>query len=143
MAVFFHFNHVNPPLKDRRRLKAFLSSILEESGFKTQRLDFIFCTDDFLLKINQQYLQHDTYTDIITFDLSEQSTEKTAEIYISIERIRENALKFGVPFDQELHRVIFHGVLHLCGYGDKTKTEKNTMRRKENEALERYWGTPL
>lgn len=140
MAVFFHFNQVDPPLKNRRRLKAFLADLLHKEGFNLQRLDFIFCADDFLLKINQQYLQHDTYTDIITFDLSDNIREKIAEIYISTERVQENAQKFGVSFDQELLRVVFHGVLHLCGYGDKTAEEQILMRKKENDALERYLG---
>lgn len=138
MAVFFHFNEVHPVLKDRRRLKAFLQDFFLQQGFSLHRLDYIFCNDSFLLKMNTQFLQHQTLTDILTFDLSENPAEKLAEIYISVDRVAANALKFGVPFDQELHRVIFHGVLHLCGFGDKTPVEKKQMRSKENELLERY-----
>jgi rRNA maturation RNase YbeY len=138
MAVFFHFNEVRPVLKDRRPLKAFLADLFHREGLTLQRLDYIFCKDAFLLEINRQYLQHDNLTDIITFDLSNREGQKTAEIYISTERVKENAEKFGASFDQELHRVMFHGVLHLCGYGDKSPGQKKLMRAKENEALKRY-----
>lgn len=139
MSVFFHSHEVDVRLKDRRKLKAFLANLFQKEGFLLRRLDYIFCNDAYLLKINQSYLHHNTYTDIITFDLSEKKAEKSAEIYISKERVKENAEIFGVPFEQELHRVIFHGVLHLCGYGDKTSSEKRQMRFKENEALQTYF----
>lgn len=139
MAVFFHFNEITIPLKNRRKLKHFLGLLFEKENFRAERIDYIFCTDPFLLKINQQYLHHDTFTDIVTFDLSEHGGGISAEIYISGERVRENAEKFGAGFEQELHRVIFHGALHLCGYRDKTPEEKSLMRQKENENLERYF----
>jgi rRNA maturation RNase YbeY len=92
------------------------------------------------LEINQKYLEHDFYTDIITFDLSETGAVR-GEIYISIDRVRENARKLGVSFKSELHRVIFHGMLHLCGYNDKTKAEKEKIRAKEDQYLNKYnWG---
>ena len=91
-----------------------------------------------MLEINRQFLTHDFYTDIITFDLSETNAIQ-AEIYISVDRVRDNALKLGVSFKSELHRVIFHGVLHLCGYKDKTKGEKEKMRDKEEFYLARYF----
>lgn len=138
MAVSFTFDQVHFPLKNRRNLKAFISDLFRREGFFLQKLDYIFCTDDFLLKINRQYLQHDTFTDIITFNLSDNPAQLVAEIYISADRVKENARKFGVSFEQELYRVIFHGVMHLCGYGDKTAAEKKRMRAKENEALTRY-----
>lgn len=139
MAVFFHFNEVRFPLKGRRHLKAFITGIFQREGFVLRRLDYIFCTDAFLLEINQKYLEHDTLTDVITFDMTENPVDGvTAEIYISAARIKENAGIFGVPFDQELCRVMFHGAFHLCGYGDKSEDEKKRMREKENEALERY-----
>jgi rRNA maturation RNase YbeY len=138
MAVFYHFNGVKATLRERRRLGAFLDQIFTEHGRKLRRLDYVFCSDDFLLKVNQQYLDHDTYTDIITFDLTEDEGVQ-GEIYISLDRIRENASEFGVRFEEELHRVIFHGVLHLCGFGDKKATEKKIMRQHENELLRRYF----
>lgn len=138
MAVFYHFNDVRATLRERRRLGAFLDQVFAEHDKKLQRLDYVFCADDFLLTINQQYLDHDTYTDIITFDLTEDDGV-LGEIYISVDRIRANASEFGVRFEEELHRVIFHGVLHLCGFGDKTAAEKKIMRQKENELLRRYF----
>lgn len=139
MAVFYHFNDVRATLGERRRLGVFLDQVFLEHGKKLKRLDYIFCSDNFLWKINQQYLDHDTYTDIITFDLTEDAGGVLGEIYISVDRIRENAAEFGVRFEEELHRVIFHGVLHLCGFGDKKAPEKKIMRQKENELLRRYF----
>lgn len=97
-------------------------------------IQYVFCSDEYLLEINRQFLQHDYFTDIITFDLS--STGKVdAEIYISIDRVKDNAKSFGVPYEQEIKRVIIHGALHLCGYRDKTKGEITLMREKESEYL--------
>lgn len=138
MAVFFYFKDIQAPLHRRRKLGAFLQRVFSENGLTLDRLEYVFCTDEFLLSINQQFLSHDTYTDIVTFDLSDRPGRTSAEIYISIERVRENAVKFGAGFEEELHRVIFHGVLHLCGFGDKTATQKKQMRQKENELIERY-----
>src|SRR5690606_38906062 len=102
-------------------------------GFdKTGELSFIFCNDAYLLSINQQYLNHDTYTDIITFDNSEKETIISGDIFISLDRIEENAALFEVTKIHELHRVIIHGVLHLCGYRDEKKGEKILMTEKEN-----------
>lgn len=100
-------------------------------------INYIFCTDNALLKINRQFLNHDFYTDIITFDLSE-STSVRAEVYISVDRVKDNAQEIGVSFKSEVHRVIFHGALHLCGYKDKSKKEKEKMRRKEEFYLKKY-----
>jgi rRNA maturation RNase YbeY len=93
---------------------------------------FIFCTDKYLLAINKKFLGHDTYTDIITFPLNEVGDAITGEIYISVDRVRENATKVGCTIKNELHRVILHGVLHLCGYKDKTRNDKKIMTSKEN-----------
>ena len=106
-------------------------------GRPIHSLNIIFCSDDYLLSINQQYLNHDYFTDIITFDLSEQN-EVTADIYISIDRVRENAKALGVSIKNELHRVVFHGALHLCGYKDKKPAEIKIMRAKEEGLLSRY-----
>ncbi|HEX5551909.1 MAG TPA: rRNA maturation RNase YbeY [Chitinophagaceae bacterium] len=139
MAVFFYFHEINIPLANRRRLKRFISSLFKTEGCKLQQLDYVFCSDEFLLKINREFLHHDTYTDIITFDMTEPERDVSAEIYISAERVKENAEKFGAAFDYELHRVIFHGALHLCGYHDKSPKEMDQMRAKENENLQRYF----
>lgn len=100
-----------------------------------QEINYIFCTDEYLLKINQDYLSHDYYTDIISFDHSINQTILSGDIYISIDRVKENAAKFKVPFKSELHRVLIHGVLHYLGYKDKTKEEVQIMRSKENYCL--------
>ncbi|GAA4300332.1 rRNA maturation RNase YbeY [Compostibacter hankyongensis] len=139
MAVRFFQEDVSLPLRDRRRLKAFLEQLGRQEGRPVARLHYIFCTDEYLLEINRQFLHHDTYTDIITFDLSEAPGALQGEIYISLPRVRENAEKFGAGFDQELHRVIFHGLLHLCGYKDKTKDDRQQMRKKEEEYLTLYF----
>lgn len=97
-------------------------------------ISYIFCSDDYLLKINQEYLQHDFYTDIITFDLTEENGI-IGEVYISVDRIKENAKKYSSSFLVESHRVIFHGALHLCNYEDKTKANKLIMTKKEDYYL--------
>ena len=106
-----------------------------EEHIAFQSVSYIFCTDDFLLKLNQEYLKHDTLTDILTFTLSESSLPVVAEIYISVERVLENSSDLKVPFVTELNRVMIHGILHLCGYSDHTPQEKTTMREKEDYYL--------
>jgi rRNA maturation RNase YbeY len=103
-----------------------------------EEIHYIFCSDDYLLEINQQHLQHDFYTDIITFGLSDPGQPINAEVYISIDRVRENARKFHTPVNQELHRVIFHGALHLCGYKDKRRKDQVLMREMEDKYLHLY-----
>jgi rRNA maturation RNase YbeY len=95
-------------------------------------VNYIFCSDKYLLKINQDFLQHNTYTDIITFQYSAESEAVESDIYISVERVRENAQAFRVSFSRELYRVIFHGALHLCGYKDKSAKDAKVMREKED-----------
>lgn len=101
----------------------------------TAELNFVFCSDDYLYRMNIEYLNHDTLTDIITFPYSE-PPNISGDIFISVDRVHENAQQYQVPFMNELHRVMIHGVLHLCGYPDKTPEEQKTMRTKENEALQ-------
>lgn len=139
MPVIFHFHETSFSLKNRTHLKNFLEALFLKEGYQTEHLEYIFCTDKYLLKINQEFLHHDTFTDILTFDLSESPKHISGEIYISAERVRENAEKFGASFDNELHRVIFHGALHLCGYKDKRPGDKKIMREKENENLKAYF----
>jgi rRNA maturation RNase YbeY len=141
MAIHYFDHSVNSGLKQRRKLSAFLKTIIARHlpEKKTASLDYIFCTDDFLLEQNIRFLNHDTLTDIITFDLSETKTELLSEIYISVDRVKENASKFSVDYNQELHRVIFHGVLHLCGFKDKRPADQKLMREKEQECLRAYF----
>ena len=136
--IQFFFEGVSIGLTQRNRLKSFIRKLFINEGLKLKSLNYVFCSDKELLRINREWLGHDFYTDIITFDLSETKSEKVAEIYISVDRVRENAIAFGIPIKKELLRVIFHGVLHLCGYRDKTAQEKEIMRKKENACLDRY-----
>ena len=139
MAKISFHEMVRVKLSGRKRLKNFLEDLVRREGREVERMDFIFCSDEYLLKINQEYLKHDDFTDIITFDLSEREGKLVSDIYISAERVRENAVHFGVGFERELHRVMFHGVLHLCGYKDKSVEEVRVMRGKEEEYLQRYF----
>lgn len=136
--VCFFFETRGFSLETRNRLKTQIESLFKKEGKKLESLNYIFCSDKRLLEINRQYLQHDFYTDIISFDLSA-GHATMGEIYISIDRVRENARTLGVSFKSEIHRVIFHGALHLCGYGDKKKDEVVTMRKKEDYWLSRYF----
>ena len=122
-------------IKNKKSIKDLISQIFLKEGKVLGRLQYVFCQDDYLLQINQSHLQHDYYTDIITFDLSDTLDETVGEIYISIDRVKENSTQHETIFDQELLRVIFHGALHLCGYRDKTKREITIMRQKEEEYL--------
>ncbi|WP_343667349.1 rRNA maturation RNase YbeY [Chitinophaga sp.] len=143
MAINFTSHEVKVNLKNKTRLKAYIKEKFAREGQQLKNLQYVFCSDDYLLEINQQFLQHDTYTDIVTFELGTDPKVTEGEIYISIDRVKDNAEKFKVPVEQELHRVIFHGALHLCGYKDKSKEQSATMRAKENECLTEYLGVLL
>lgn len=136
--VLFSF-HKNIRLDDRKRLKNFLVSLFRENKQELDRLHYVFCDDEEILVINRTYLEHDYYTDIITFDMRERINEPmSADVFISTDTVRSNALSLGESLSRELHRVIFHGALHLCGFNDKTKAEQQLMRRKEDEYLVKY-----
>ncbi len=124
-------------LKNKTLLKQWIKEVIEKKKRKAGEITFVFCNDDYLLNINKQYLNHDTFTDIITFDYSKEDSKQpiSGDIFISIERVKENALKYSKTFENELHRVIIHGVLHLLGYTDKTKATKEEMTRQENLCL--------
>ncbi len=122
-------------LSDSDATTAWINRILKSEKAACQYLNFIFCSDSYLHKINVEYLDHDTLTDIITFDNSEDPETIEGDIFISIDRIKDNSQQFNTAFDQELHRVIIHGVLHLIGYNDKTEAEKRKMREKEEACL--------
>jgi probable rRNA maturation factor len=134
---FFYLN-VSLRIKNKKALIAFIESIFKKEETPASEVNYIFCTDAYLLSLNSQYLKHDLFTDIITFDLSEKGGKACGEIYISVDRVKANAKKFMMPLSQELHRVIFHGVLHLCGYKDKTIRQSALMRKKEDFYLNRY-----
>lgn len=116
-------------------LRSVINELFRKEGKQLEALSIVFCSDDFLLALNQQFLQHDYYTDILTFAMSERNAPIAGELYISVDRVRENALLLGVPVMQELRRVIFHGALHLCGYKDKLKKDQVIIRQKEDRYL--------
>jgi probable rRNA maturation factor len=126
-------------LRERLRLKVFLVALFKREKADLGELQYVFCSDTYLLDINRQFLDHDYYTDIITFDLSEPNQPINAEIYISVDRVRDNAREFNSSVQKELHRVIFHGALHLCGYEDKTRKDELEMRKMEDKYLNLYF----
>ena len=128
-------------LASRGRLKAFIASILRKEKRTLESLDIIFCNDQFLLELNREFLKHDYYTDILSFRLSSAGRPLVAEIYISIDRVRDNAKNLNSSFKSELYRVIFHGILHLCGYKDKSPSDILKMRTMEDKWLKRYKST--
>jgi rRNA maturation RNase YbeY len=141
MPARFYEQEVTAKLKNKRKLSAFLDALVHKHLKKltSVQLTYIFCSDEHLLQMNQQFLKHNTFTDIITFDLSESKEELSGEIYISTERVADNAAKFKTTYNEELHRVIFHGALHLCGFKDKTEADSKEMRRNENLCLKNYF----
>lgn len=136
--IHFFSEDTDFKVKHKTLLRKWISATIEEEGYKQGELNFIFCSDNYLLNINQEYLDHDTYTDIITFDNSEKEEEISGDIFISVPRVAENALNLGVEQTEELRRVIIHGVLHLSGYLDKSKKDKLLMTQKEDYYLARY-----
>lgn len=137
MAIHFHeLTAVNLP--EKQRLKKFIKARLEANNKKVGDINFIFCTDDYLLTINRESLNHDFFTDIITFDLSGSTNKVDADIFISIQRVADNAMEHKQTFKEEIHRVIFHGILHLLGYKDKSKQDILKMREQENLYLAEY-----
>ncbi|MFM1879647.1 MAG: hypothetical protein RLZZ241_2513 [Bacteroidota bacterium] len=131
--ITYHYETDFKLLKSRLHSK-WLEAVTAYHGFTIAELNYIFCDDEYLLQINRQYLNHDYLTDIITFPI-DTTNGLQADLFISIDRVRENADVFNVPFDEELRRVLIHGVLHLMGHKDVTSNEKQNMRKKEDEAL--------
>ena len=134
MAVSFTSQNFLFTLKNKQDLKEWIKTIIDNEKKITGQINYTFVSDEALLKMNMEFLNHNTYTDIITFDYCE-NKKINGDIFISIDRVKENATKFKVPFEDELHRVIIHGVLHLCGYKDKTKKDVEIIRKKENSSL--------
>jgi len=140
MPALFYEHEIKSGLKNRRKLSAFADTLVSRycKEVVTSTVTYIFCNDEFMLEMNQNFLDHDTYTDIITFDLSENKREIQGEIYISVPRVKENAAIFKTTYQDELHRVIFHGILHLCGFKDKKPKEQKVMRENEDYCLALY-----
>ena len=129
-TVDFQFN-----FKNKKQIKSICEYILSNENPKKGSINFIFCSDNYLLEINKKYLNHNTFTDIITFENYDEQNNLMSDIFISIERVKENSKKFNIKFNDELSRILIHGVLHIAGYKDKTKKEKILMTKKEDEYL--------
>lgn len=134
-SIHFFTEDTNYSLKQKTLIRDWIRSAILEEGYKLQELNFILCSDEYLLRMNQDYLQHDTYTDVITFDNSEALKTIVGDIFISIERVQENARELGISVASELHRVMIHGTLHLLGYKDKGKAAKLKMTSREDHYL--------
>lgn len=138
MAINFFTEEVRFSLSEKLKRKKWLKEIATSENFKIRELNYIFCSDEYLYQINVDYLSHHTYTDIITFDNSEEEEFIEGDIFISVDRVKENAKKLNQPEEQELSRVISHGLFHLMGYKDKTKEQASMMRIKEESAIKKY-----
>lgn len=134
MPIRFSSQNGSFELSEQKKVQLWVSNVIKQRRMSVGNINYLFCDDEYLLSVNQKYLQHDTYTDIITFDYVSGGLI-SGDILISIDRVGENARLFDVPFEQELRRVIIHGVLHLLGQGDKSESEAQEMRRQEGEAL--------
>lgn len=136
--INFFTEDITYTLKEKTKTRSWISAAISEEGYALQELNFILCSDDYLLRINQDYLQHDDYTDVITFDNSEELKTIVGDIFISVDRIKENAKQFNANTAVELRRIMIHGTLHLLGYKDKTNTAKKQMTTKEDHYLLNY-----
>ncbi|MBQ3188825.1 MAG: rRNA maturation RNase YbeY [Bacteroidaceae bacterium] len=132
--ISFQCDGVVAPAIKRREISAWIKNVASVYGKKVGDIAYIFCNDDKILEVNREYLQHDYYTDIITFDYTEENIV-AGDIFISLDTVRSNSELLGVPYRQELHRVIIHGILHLCGIDDKGEGEREIMEKEENKAL--------
>lgn len=138
--ISFHYEDVDEISYNTDCIKNTLSKICHDFGFFVSETNYIFCSDEYLLGVNQQFLQHDYYTDIITFDNSEEEGQIESDIFISIDRVKDNATTEKVNFEEELTRVICHGMLHLVGFKDKTEEEAKEMRKQEETYIS-FWKT--
>ena len=136
--IVFHTEEVEFKVKQPLKIKRWLKNTIIAEGFTLSEINYIFSSDEYLHKINLQYLDHDTFTDIITFDNSEEENIIEGDIFVSIDRVKENAKDFNSPYEQELRRVLVHGVLHLCGYFDKSVEDQKLMRMKEEFYLNTF-----
>lgn len=135
MAILFFEEDIKFSLNQKNKYKKWLKEVADHENFKIKELNYIFCSDEYLYQINQQYLNHHTYTDIITFDNSEEEKLIEGDVFISIERIKENALREKNSFEKEILRVMSHGLLHLMGYKDKDPKDKILMSQREDESI--------
>ena len=133
--IVYFYEDTSFQLTSETNTSSWIQTIIEKEGFVLSHINYIFCSDPYLLAINKEYLQHDFFTDILTFDQSGKENEIEADIYISIDRVTDNAETLHISFADELLRVIIHGILHLIGFSDKTESEKTLMREKEDSCI--------
>ena len=138
MTISFNKADATATLKNRVALKSFIEKSVKKEGLSIESLNYVFCSDKYLLEINKQFLDHNYYTDIISFDLSEVPGQLIGEVYISVDRVKDNAKTHRATFSEELLRVIFHGALHFCGYKDKKPADAKKMRQMEDRWLTAY-----
>ena len=138
MTISFNKADATATLKNRVALKSFIEKSVKKEGLSIESLNYVFCSDKYLLEINKQFLDHNYYTDIISFDLSEVPGQLIGEVYISVDRVKDNAKTHRATFSEELLRVIFHGALHFCGYKDKKPSDAKKMRQMEDLWLSAY-----
>ncbi len=138
MSISFNQADSKVTLSNRVALKSFIEKRMKKEGFSIETLTYVFCSDKYLLKMNKDFLSHNYYTDIISFDLSETPGNLIGEVYISVDRVKDNAKTHGTSLKEELHRVIFHGALHFCGYKDKKPADTIKMRQMEDAWLSAY-----
>ncbi len=136
--ILFHIEDVNFELEKPDKIESWLSQTASEEGHEAGVINYIFCSDEYLLSLNKEYLKHFDYTDVITFQYNEPAEAIAGDCFISIDRVKENAGQYNVGFADELNRVLVHGLLHLCGYGDKSTAESELMKQKEDYYLEKY-----
>lgn len=134
MAIAYYAEEVKLPAIKKKAVGDWIRKVASLYGKRTGDISYIFCSDEKILEVNKQYLQHDYYTDIITFDYTE-GTKISGDLFISLDTVKSNSENFGTDYTEELHRIIIHGILHLCGINDKGPGEREIMTQKENEAL--------
>lgn len=133
--IYYNSEDTKLPKIQKRKISQWIKSVVKKHNYKVGDISYIFCSDEVILRVNREYLQHDYYTDIITFDYTE-GDRISGDLFISLDTVKTNAEKFGTPYKEELHRVIIHGILHLCGIDDKGPGEREVMEQNENDALE-------
>ena len=133
--IEFHSEDVDFSLSNPEQVSDWIASIIEQHDSELANLTYVFCSDDYLHQINVEYLDHDTLTDIITFDNADEEGVVESDIFVSIDRVKDNAQTLGIPFEDELHRVLIHGILHLLGFKDKTEEQEALMRKQEDSCL--------
>ncbi len=140
MGILFFNEDISLPVFPESKIIDWINRCITNENFQAGNINFVFVSDDYLLKMNQQYLNHDYFTDIISFDYCKEKLI-SGDIFISVPRVKENASKLKQPFETELFRVMIHGILHLMGYNDKTKDEKKQMRQAENTCLQKLYSS--